>query len=545
MEWSVKHRLMAFGVVAVLLTASVCLVGLNGQRHLNTALDRTGTASTVLRNHLEADMMHDALRGDVLNALHASATSNRGAYEESVKDLQEHVENFRARIKDNEALAFDEGVSKAIQEVKPALETYQQRAQAIVGIAFDQRIAAEAQFPEFLESFSVLEEAMGTLSDQINARVETISADATATARQSQSMMYAVLVGSAILMLVLSWLFGRGILIPLRQLYEAIDRMRHSENAGTAMPQFKAEFRMVGDAVNGVIAMIEEKRREEMKLAMENQRVRNALDNVSSNVMIADNEGRLVYMNNAIRSMLKKSEAGIRKELPEFDAGKLDGASMSIFHRNPSHQARLLQGLTGTHNSRIRVGGHTFDLSVNPVVDADGQRLGSVVEWADRTAQVEAEEQVKQLIAAASRGELDSRVDASGFDGFMRQLLDGINNMLDAIVSPLNVAATHIQRIANGDIPDPISGDYHGSFATLVNNVNTCSAAVNTLVTDMNALALAATAGRLDERADIHRHRGEFRNIVEGVNNTLDAIVGPLSTAAENIERIARGDIPA
>jgi methyl-accepting chemotaxis protein len=172
---------MTLGAVTVLMTASICLVELNGQRHLAIALERTGTASTVPRNRPQADMMHDTLRGDVLNALHAAATNDKDAHEESIRDMQEHVGNLCARIKDNEALGFDESVSKASQDVKPALDTYQQRAQSIVTIAFDQRSVAEAQYPAFLETFSVLEEAMGNLSDQINARVGTISNEAVAT----------------------------------------------------------------------------------------------------------------------------------------------------------------------------------------------------------------------------------------------------------------------------------------------------------------------------------------------------------------------------
>ena len=57
-------------------------------------------------------------------------------------------------------------------------------------------------------------------------------------------------------------------------------------------------------------------------------------------------------------------------------------------------------------------------------------------------------------------------------------------------------------------------------------------------------LAEAAVAGKLATRADATKHQGDFRKIVEGVNETLNAVIGPLSVAAECVDRISKGDIP-
>ena len=71
-----------------------------------------------------------------------------------------------------------------------------------------------------------------------------------------------------------------------------------------------------------------------------------------------------------------------------------------------------------------------------------------------------------------------------------------------------------------------------------------CIDAVNLLVKDANRLSEAAVEGRLDTRADASRHQGEFAAIVKGVNDTLDAVIGPLNVAAEYVDRISKGDIP-
>ncbi|KPQ45061.1 MAG: sensory transduction histidine kinase, partial [Candidatus Methanoperedens nitroreducens] len=71
-----------------------------------------------------------------------------------------------------------------------------------------------------------------------------------------------------------------------------------------------------------------------------------------------------------------------------------------------------------------------------------------------------------------------------------------------------------------------------------------CIDAVNLLVTDANMLAKAAVEGKLDTRADASKHQGDFRKIVQGVDDTLDSVIGPLNVAAEYVDRISKGDIP-
>jgi|GEM_PF-267176 len=149
------------------------------------------------------------------------------------------------------------------------------------------------------------------------------------------------------------------------------------------------------------------------------------------------------------------------------------------------------------------------------------------------------------LSNAAIEGKLDTRGNADQFEGGFRDIVTGVNNTLDAVIGPLNVAAEYVERISNGDIPTKITDNYNGDFNEIKNNLNKCIDSVNALVTDANMLSAAAVEGKLDIRADAANHNGDFRKIVEGVNETLDAVIGPLNVAAEYVERISNGDIPA
>ncbi|SDG35628.1 Methyl-accepting chemotaxis protein [Methanolobus vulcani] len=148
------------------------------------------------------------------------------------------------------------------------------------------------------------------------------------------------------------------------------------------------------------------------------------------------------------------------------------------------------------------------------------------------------------LSAAAVDGQLDVRADASKHDGDYRVIIEGVNNTLDAVIDPLNVAAEYVDRIAHGDIPQEITDDYSGDFNKIKNNLNMCIAAINALISDVNMLSAATIEGRLDVRADVSRHQGDYGTIVEGVNNTLEAVICPLNVTAEYFDRISKGDIP-
>ncbi|HEY3381293.1 MAG TPA: methyl-accepting chemotaxis protein [Vicinamibacterales bacterium] len=152
--------------------------------------------------------------------------------------------------------------------------------------------------------------------------------------------------------------------------------------------------------------------------------------------------------------------------------------------------------------------------------------------------------EANMLSTSAVDGRLATRGDANRFQGGYREIIQGVNATLDAVIGPLNMAAEYVDRISKGDIPPRITDEYNGDFNEIKLNLNGCIDNVNALVADTTMLSGAAIEGRLATRADASRHGGDFRKIVEGVNATLDAVIGPLNMAAEYVNRISTGDIP-
>jgi methyl-accepting chemotaxis protein len=160
-------------------------------------------------------------------------------------------------------------------------------------------------------------------------------------------------------------------------------------------------------------------------------------------------------------------------------------------------------------------------------------------------------EAIKGLVAdagtlskAAIEGKLATRADASKHMGDFQKIVAGVNETLDAVIGPLNVTAEYVDRISKGDIPPKITDSYNGDFNEVKLNLNNCIDNINALVADANMLAKAAVEGKLATRADASKHQGDFQKIVAGVNETLDAVIGPLNVTAEYVDRISKGDIP-
>jgi methyl-accepting chemotaxis protein len=151
-----------------------------------------------------------------------------------------------------------------------------------------------------------------------------------------------------------------------------------------------------------------------------------AVKAVSANLMIADHNLNIVYMNDAVTALLRDAEPDLKKELPRFDVNTLIGTNIDVFYENPSHQRHLLRALNSVHRATIKIGKRAFDLVATPLNNSDGGRAGIVVEWADASIRLQNLDYAGQ-VAAANRSqaviefELDGTIIKAN-DNFLRAM---------------------------------------------------------------------------------------------------------------------------
>jgi methyl-accepting chemotaxis protein len=225
MKLTIRARL--FLLVALML-ALVGVLGANAHRALGIAgadlgkVVRTGSA---LRNHLEGDMMHDALRADVLAALLAESPAQ---WESVNSDLIDHSRHFRDMIAANSELAPAES-QRDLSAVGPVLDKYIRNAEALVAAAKADKASAKAMLPEFLATFEELESRLSEVSDGIEANAGSAERDAQSSIGNARMLGGIIVVLAAIVALAVSSLIVRAITSGIASLSAVIRRMENGE----------------------------------------------------------------------------------------------------------------------------------------------------------------------------------------------------------------------------------------------------------------------------------------------------------------------------
>ena len=276
---------------------------------------------------------------------------------------------------------------------------------------------------------------------------------------------------------------------------------------------------------------------EAKRVADENLRIKIGLDNVATNVMIADFQHNIIYMNEAVTKMFMAAETDLRKDLPQFSAATLLGSNIDIFHKNPAHQRGMLDRLTGTHKAQIVVGGRTFALTVTPVVNSRGERLGTAVEWLDRTAEVAVENEVAEIVSAAANGDFTKRVSSDGKSGFFLRLSEDLNRLLETAQRGLDDVVTMLSAMADGDLTKSIEAEYGGTFGQLKDDANLTVARLREIVTQIkqatDAINTAAQEIAVGNQ-DLSSRTEEQASSLEETASSMEQLTGTVKQNADN-----------
>lgn len=206
--------------------------------------------------------------------------------------------------------------------------------------------------------------------------------------------------------------------------------------------------------------------------AVKSMQLNHALDKVHAGVMVANNRLEIIYTNDSVQQMFKNAENDIRTQLPNFSADKLLGASIDSFHKVPAHQRRLLENLKETYHGELHIANQYMKVTASPVINAEGERIGFVAEWQDRTHEVLIEQEIEQLVQDIKAGDLSTRIDIVDKQGFAKMLSCGINELTDVIESVFNDVNRVMDNMAEGDLTRPITNNYQGVYAECKRNIN-------------------------------------------------------------------------
>ncbi len=215
-------------------------------------------------------------------------------------------------------------------------------------------------------------------------------------------------------------------------------------------------------------------------------RIQAALDSARTNIMVADTDYKIVYMNQTMVEMFRKAESDIRKDLSRFNVDKLIGANIDEFHKNVGHQRAILDNLTSQYVARIKIGGRTFSLASMPVINRDGQRLGTVVEWMDMSERLRLEDAVNAMARGVANGELNRRLESGVDDEFIDRLAESMNNLANSVEGTMDDVGESLEALAEGRLDRVIDNQYGGTFGILAGNANATIERLREIVTTIS-----------------------------------------------------------
>ncbi len=203
------------------------------------------------------------------------------------------------------------------------------------------------------------------------------------------------------------------------------------------------------------------------RVAAENRRIRNALDQSNSSIMIVDPNGYIIYVNQAMQSLLSRNEKQFVNALDKAQINSILGQSFTIFNQNID-----LSTVDKSFKHSVKIGNSIFILTFAPVFNESGSRLGTSIEWLDRTVEVAVEDEVAQIVKSASEGDFSRRLETKNKNDFFEQLARNINQLLENNEKGLTDIGQMLGAMARGDLTQTITQQYKGMFEKLKTDAN-------------------------------------------------------------------------
>ena len=271
---------------------------------------------------------------------------------------------------------------------------------------------------------------------------------------------------------------------------------------------------------------------------LEVSRLQSAVDGAQANLMICDADLNITYANPAVTEMLRHRQAALRQIWPSLDVDNLIGTNIDGFHRNPAHQRALLADASRLPaRAEMVVGDLEFEVNATMITGPNGEYMGNMVEWKDITEQKDAERQIEGMITGAVAGELNKRIPTEKYSGFLQGLGEGINQLMDAVVEPVQETKRVISGLADGDLTQSMNGEFQGDFAELRDAVNATMSKLLSMVGEIGTASgtIASAANEISQgTADLSQRSEEQASSLEETASSMEELTGTVKQNADN-----------
>jgi len=274
-------------------------------------------------------------------------------------------------------------------------------------------------------------------------------------------------------------------------------------------------------------------------------RISAALDSAQANVLVANEAQEIVYLNNSASDMFRLAEREIQSQCAGFKASDLIGTQIRSFCAIPGEFEANIEGLINSYTCDAEFGRNTYRISIRPVHDDEGGRIGAIMEWVDRTMEVDTEKELQSVVNAAMRGDLSRRITPQYRDEYMALLSSAINELVDTTERVIRDSVQVLGAVTLGELDSTIVVDYEGEYEELKHGVNRTVEKLCLVSSDMisSAKRVAAESAELaDGNRQLAAGTLEQLEELERTSASIDemsVVVNQAAVNAKDADRIA------
>jgi len=561
--------LLAFGVVVVL----IIVLAVSAFRGLGTLNDATTeiTQRWMVELTTAQDLKSEAAAYRLQNFRLVLRTSEE-AKEAARGEIENHKFNFEDLLLSLDATSVTDDDKAKTAAIKTAWEAYVANTGEVAS-AYDMGFVDEALDMFLADNRIKYEEVATLIQERVDYGIQGSTAARTGAEEAyetAKGVIWTSLLVAIVLAIVLALLIARAIskgvnsavtianAVAGGKLDNVIDTKRKDEIGAL----LSALSRMQND-LNGRIEA-------DRLVAEANLRIKNALDSASAAVLIADDGGQVIYANGSLSHRFADLEERIAQRAPGFTAANLVGSSLGELTGIDVLAADALAAITDTQVVEREFVGRIFQLSATPIRNAEGERLGTLVDWRDRTDEVSVEAEVQGVVQATARGDFSKVIAEAGKSGFFLTLATALNAGFAGTRGTLTEIGRVMGLVAQGDLTARMDGHYEGQFAeirdsiegsvtqlrSLIGQIQMAAGQINTAAseiaagnqdlsarTEQQAANLEETAASMEEltatvkqNADSARQANQLASGAAGVAEQGGEVVGKVVTTMREIE---------
>jgi methyl-accepting chemotaxis protein len=535
---TINHKVMGAGAAVMVLCTASAGAGLWSTTRLDTALRDAHVSAAVLRNHMEADMMHDALRADVLSSQLADDAGSGVDLASVREDLTAHVATFRQALTTNDDLATDPASRAALGELKAPLDTYITSAGQMVDLAATDRAQAVAAMPGFMKQFTTLEGAMSDASDRIEAASTAAASRAKSVALFSEILMTAAVVAGVIFAGILIVISRAAIVRPVLNLANDMRRLAAGQNDITVSGAGRADE--IGEMAKSVEVFRQsgiERARLEAEAAGFQQELDRKLRDMEAAFEVAGREQK------AVVDVMAKGLASLAGgDLSTRIAAQVASDYIALkndFNAAAAGLEEVIRTITGVA-SGIGSGAQEIASASNDLSRRTEQQAASLEETAAALDEIAAT--VRQTADGAARATTEvasARTDAERSGQVVGQAVSAMGAIEDSsrqitqIIGVIDEIAFQTNLLAlNAGVEAARAGDAGRGFAVVAQEVRALAQRSAEAAKEIKTL-ISTSSQQVDAGVNLVGQTGEALNRIVGRVAAIDDLVRQISSSSQ------------